>query len=142
MQAYAAALAEAVEEALPNWVQRSVLRRLADPPPEVCEATRQAGRRARQEVGADLRRLLSLDIDEQWTNPLALLRAAVRYPTEVLGEAGVAPVEREDFNRDRFPDDDYDLTPATWSDIDPSLVDPGITWGAAKAFTHKARHSA
>ncbi len=140
MRDYAAALAEAVEEALPGWVQRSVLRRLAAPTPEVSEATLQAGRRARQEVGADLRRLLSLDIDEQWTNPMALLRAAVRYPTEVLREAGVAPVEREDFNRDRFPDDDYDLTPATWSDIDPSLVDPGITWGAAKAFTHKARH--
>lgn len=141
MQDYAGALVEAVEEALPGWVQRSVLRRVPDPTAELREAARAAGRRAQQEVGADLRRLLSLDIDEQWTNPLALLRAAVRYPTEVLRAAGVTPVEREDFNRDRFPDDDYDLAPATWSDIDPALVDPGITWGAAKAFTHKARHS-
>lgn len=141
MQEYADALSDAVDQALPGWVQRSVLSRIPDAGPEVTEAAREAGRRAQQEVGGELRRLLSADVDEQWTNPLALLRSAVRYPTEVLRAAGVAPVEREDFNRDRFPDDDYGLTPATWSDIDPALVDPGIAWGAAKAFTFKARHS-
>ncbi len=141
MQQYARALADTVDRALPGWVQRSVLRRLPAPTPEVMEAARQAGRRAQQEVGAEVRRLLELDIDQHHTNPLALLREAARYPTEVLRAAGVAPVERDDFSRDRFPHDDYDLVPATWSDIDPALVDPGIAWGAAKAFTHKARHS-
>ncbi len=47
---------------------------------------------------------------------------------------------RDKFSTERFPDDDYDLTPATWSDLDPSLLDLGITWGAAKAFVHKQRH--
>ena len=73
-------------------------------------------------------------------NPLALLRTAVRYPTKVLHDAGAPVVERDKFSRERFPDDDYDLTPANWSDIDPSLLDLGIAWGAAKAFEHKQRH--
>lgn len=134
-------LADAVERALPHWVRRSVLRRLPAAGPDVVAAAGEAGRRAREEVGEEMRRLLALDVDQQHVNPLSLLRAAVRYPTEVLREAGVAPVERDDFSRRRFPDDHYDLTPATWSDVDPDLVDAGIAWGAAKAFTHKARHS-
>ena len=32
-----------------------------------------------------------------------------------------------------FPDDDYDLSPATFADIDESLHEPGLVWGAAKA---------
>jgi hypothetical protein len=64
----------------------------------------------------------------------------VQYPTEVLRDAGAPAVERDKFSRERFPDDDYDLTPATWADIHPSLADLGIAWGAAKAFEHKRRH--
>ena len=32
-----------------------------------------------------------------------------------------------------FPDDDYDLAPASFADIDPSVHEPGLVWGAAKA---------
>ena len=32
-----------------------------------------------------------------------------------------------------LPSDVYDFAPATWGDIDPALVDPGIRWSAAKA---------
>ena len=39
-----------------------------------------------------------------------------------------------------FPDDDYDLSPATFADVDPRLTEPGLAWGAAKAFTHLQRH--
>ena len=41
-----------------------------------------------------------------------------------------------------LPEDEYDLTPATWSDLDERLVGPGIAWGAAKAMEHKRRHGA
>ena len=50
------------------------------------------------------------------------------------------PVERDDFAREAFPDDDYDLTPASFADVDPSLFEPGVAWGAAKAWTHRQRH--
>jgi hypothetical protein len=41
---------------------------------------------------------------------------------------------REPANR-QVPDDLYGLGPATWSDIDPAMHDPGIAWGAWKAMT-------
>ena len=141
MQEYAEALAGAVEELLPGWVERAVRRRAPGAGAEVEQAARAAGRRAAVEVGGAVRRLLAQDVDDQRANPLALLRDAVRYPTEVLRRAGIPPVARDDFARDRFPADDYDLVPATWSDIDPALSGPGIAWGAAKAFVHKSRHA-
>jgi hypothetical protein len=140
----AEALARAVDAALPGWVERAVEDRLraafghADP--AVMAEARRAGETARADVGSRIQALLAQDIDEQRTNPLALLRTAVRYPTEVLRAAGTPPVERDDFAEDRFPDDVYDLTPASFADIDPALAQPGNERGAAKAWTHMRRH--
>ena len=140
----AEALAEAVEETLPGWVERSVERVLvayagaADP--SAMDDARREGRAAAAEVGRRVRALLELDVDEQRANPLALLRSAVRYPTDVLARAGVPPVVRDDFATERFPDDVYDLTPAAFADIDPRLHQLGVEWGAAKAWVHRQRH--
>lgn len=137
---HALALADAVDEALPKWVDRCVRRRLTTMPPGVPTAAKAAGVAAREDVGAAVRQLLLSDVDVQRGNPLALLRTATVYPTRVLHDAGAPAVERDKFSRERFPDDDYDLTPATWADVDPSLAELGIAWGAAKAFVHKLRH--
>jgi hypothetical protein len=139
MDPYPAALAEAIEAALPGWVERSVAR-IATAywgavPEQVRAAAEAAGERAAEEVGPRLRDLLATDVDEQRTNPLALLRTAVEYPTVVLRDAGVPPVVRDEFAERAFPDDVYDLAPATWNDVDPSLHEPGIAWGAWKAKT-------
>lgn len=139
---HAAALADAIDAVLPGWVERSVRTRLTTMTPAIRAAARVAGQQARDDIGAEVRRLLEADVDAQRGNPLAVLRRAVRYPTAVLHEAGAPVVERDKFSRERFPDDDFDLTPANWSDIDPSLQPLGITWGAAKAYVHKARHRA
>ena len=139
-------LADGVEAALPGWVHRSVHRRLtawsgaADA--EVLEQAAAAGRRAALEVGAELRRLLAADVDDQWTNPLSILRGAVRYPTAVLRDAGVPPIVRSEFDERHFPDDDYGLVPLAFADIDPGLHDLGLAWGAAKAMAHLRRHRA
>lgn len=137
---HALRLAGAVDELLPRWVERAVRSRLTKLPPGVATQARTAGLRARDDVGAAVRELLMRDVDQQKGNPLALLRTAVRYPTEVLRGAGAPAVERDKFSRERFPDDDYDLTPANWADIHPDLTEAGIAWGAAKAFVHKTRH--
>lgn len=138
-------LAAAVEEALPRWVERSVASLLraytGSEGPEAMEQAVAAGARARAEVGGRVRALLESDIDDQRTNPLALLRGAVGYPTEVLRRAGVPPVVRDDFAESRFPDDVYDLTPASFADLDPALHEPGLEWGAAKAWAHRRRHA-
>jgi hypothetical protein len=142
---YADALAERVEAVLPGWVVAAVERiAAADAPtgtvePAVLAAAAEAGRRAATEVGGALRALLAQDVDEQRSNPLAVLRRAVAYPTAVLHEAGVRPVARSEFDRRAFPDDDYALTPATWADVDPSLQEPGLVWGAAKAHAVLSR---
>lgn len=111
------------------------------PDPTVLDAAREAGRRAAVEVGDAVRALVEVDIDDQRTTPLALLRAAVRYPTKVLLDAGVAPVERDPVQVRLLPDDLYDLSPASFADVDPALAEPGLVWGAAKALAHRRRHA-
>ena len=137
-------LAAAVEGTLPSWVERSVRGRLHDwtggADPEVMAQAVAAGDRAAAEVGVELRLLLAADVDEQWTNPLAILRGAVRYPAEVLRRAGVPPIVRDEYDERHFPDDDYGLVPRAFADVDPSLADLGVAWGAAKAHAHLARH--
>jgi hypothetical protein len=137
LAAIAEALADAVEVALPAWVERSVVtlveahRGVIDG--DTRAAARAAGERAAADVGGRVRTLLSTDVDEQRANPLALLRTAVRYPAEVLAAAGVPPVARSRFDEEAFPDDRYGLSPATWADLDPDLHERGLVWGAAKA---------
>jgi hypothetical protein len=145
VEPHATALADAVEAALPGWVERSVIRIMAAwlgraPDAGVVEAARAAGRRAGVEVGAEVRALLAADIDEQWTTPLSLLRGAVRYPTAVLQDAGVPAVQRDPFRERLEPADLYDLCPASFADVDPALAEPGMVWGAAKALAHRRRH--
>ena len=145
LEGQARALADGVDAALPGWVERSVEHLLVaytgSADPAAMAAAREAGERARSDVGARVRALLETDIDDQHTNPLSILRQAVTYPTEVLRRAGVPPVERDRFAEEHFPGDDYDLTPASFADIDPSLFDAGLEWGAAKAWVHKQRHA-
>lgn len=138
MEEVAQALVAAIDAALPRWVVIAVESRTSDPRARAAAA--QAGDAARAELVPRLRELVALDVDAQRVNPLAVLREAVRYPTEVLRAAGLAPVERDDFERNRFPDDDYGLTPATFADFGPDVADAGIAWGAAKAWVHKQRH--
>ena len=144
LAAAGAALADAVVAAVPGWVERSVRDLLvafagtADP--GAVEQAREAGRRAAAELDPELRRLLAADVDRQWANPLALVRAAVRFPTEVLAAAGVPPVVREEYAEAHFPDDVYGLTPRTFTDLDASLRDVALVWGAAKARASMVRH--
>jgi hypothetical protein len=125
--------------AVPAWVERCVDRVLAEQGIAAGRDVRAAAARAavdaRAAVAAELGALLAQDVDDQRRNPLAVLRAATRFPTAVLREAGAAPVRRDEFQRERFPDDVYDLSPATWQDVDPGLHGPGIVWGAWKART-------
>jgi hypothetical protein len=144
---YAAALADAVVAALPAWVERTVSTRFADwsgepAPAAVRDDAVAAGRQAVAEVEPPLRELLATDVDEQRTNPLALLRRAVRHPTEVLARAGVPPVERDAHAERLFPDDLYDLGPAAFADLGPEVHEPGLVWGAAKAHVILRRRRA
>ena len=144
LAAPARALADGVVAALSAWVERSVDRRyraaLGPPPPDVLDAARRAGAAARDDVGPRLRALLETDADAQRTTPLTIVREAVVYPTRVLAAAGVPARRRDPLDQAMFPDDTYELTPATFADLDPRLTDAAVAWGAAKAWLHRRRH--
>jgi hypothetical protein len=141
--AISAELLEAVARTLPGWVDRVVRERATDAGLEIDESARAAasaaGAAAVAEVIPRLQVLLATDIDEQRTNPLSVLREAVRFPTEVLVALGVPQRDRDDFAVRSFPEDLYDLSPAAFADIDPELHEPGLRWGAAKAYVHLRR---
>jgi hypothetical protein len=143
LESAALSLADAAEAALPGWVERQVERLMlawkGEVPDVAREAARAAGRQAQEEIGGRLRTLLALDVDQQRTNPLSVLRGAVAYPAAVLRAAGVPEVVRDPFKEQAFPADVYDLVPATWTDIDPSVHEPGVVWSAWKAGEHLRR---
>lgn len=138
-------LARAVEAALPGWVVRSVERVLVawrgEADAAVMAEAAAAGAQAAAEIGARLRALLGADVDDQRSTPLAVVRDAVRFPTEVLRRAGVPPRSRDAAAEALFPDDAYDLVPGSLADIEPALGELAIEWGAWKAMAHRRRHS-
>lgn len=140
----AADLAAGIDAAIAPWVVRCVTDLMTawsgQCPPDVAEAATRAGADARAAVMPEVRALLGADIDEQRSTPLALVRAAVRFPTAVLAGAGVAEVERDTFAVRAFPADVYDLSPASLGDLSEELRELGIIWGATKAWEHKHRH--
>lgn len=147
LAAYATALADAVEAALPRWLERVVAQRWREwrgdeAPTEVRAAAVAAGTRVRSEVGPVLRELLATDVDQQRINPLALVRRAVPHATAVLADAGVPAVSRDADAERLFPEDVYDLTPGSFADLDPAAHEPGLEWGAAKAHVILRRRRA
>jgi hypothetical protein len=146
LAAIAAELADRVEAAVPGWIERLVLARVRQwsghVSAEVAAEAVVAAEAAQEDVVPRMRRLLEADIDDQTANPLQVLRGATSHAHDALARIGVPSVQRDDFAQRSFPGDTYDLMPATWSDIDPDLHEIGITWGAAKAFVHKARRRA
>ncbi len=140
---YGVELADAVDGVLADWVERCVVTALVGQGMVVSAAVRAealaAGRAARAEVVPRLRHLLAADVDAQGSGPLSILRDAVRYPTAVLLVAGATPVARDDFEVHAFPEDLFGLSPAAFGEVDERLTDPGLRWGAAKAYVHLAR---
>jgi hypothetical protein len=130
------ALLDAVEVALAPWVEQRLLARA----PHLGPSAGDTARRAADVALAELRRLLTTDIDAQRTTPLQILRDAMAGPTAALSAAGVPPVPRDARQAEVDPDDVYDLGPATWADLGDGVGEAGLVWGAAKAMVHLDRH--
>ena len=74
------------------------------------------------------------------STPLQIVRMLVAAPTAVLRDAGVPGVVRDAFEERAFPEDEYDLSPRTLSDLgDPDLGPQLLAWGLAKAAVLRAR---
>lgn len=144
-----AAIVAALGRAIPEWAARQAARVLAawgrhdGPTCEriVAEAT-EAGEAAARRVVGELRALLALDPERQRATPLQVIRTVYREPADVLRRAGVPPVDRDDFARRAWPDDDYGLVPDTMADLgDERLASLHLAWGVAKATVVRARRT-
>jgi hypothetical protein len=129
-------LVDVAGRALGPWVAATVARFGVDD----AVGTAAAAERCAVEITAELRDLLAHDVDRQRSTPLAILRGAGRYPSQVLAAAGVPKPYRDPFDARNDPDDVYGVSPATWSDLGDEMADVGIAWGAAKAHLHLRRH--
>ena len=139
-------LISAIDAVVDEWLVRCVVkvyeRAVGTVTADVLHAATQAASMGRSEVARQLQAALNVDVDAQRANPLQVLRDAVSYPTAVLAELGVAPVERDEMDVRIMPSDIYALSPAHWNDVSESLLEPGIIWGAAKAQTVLQRRRA
>lgn len=138
MDQYSTRLLETSDGVVAQWVER-LIRKHCDEQKisdlEVGDLLISVKSQVSKEVHDSLSELLTLDVLEQRTNPLAIFRLATRSISEFLARVGCTPVVRDEFDERSFPDDVFGLSPATWADIDETMVEPGIEWGAWKAAT-------
>jgi hypothetical protein len=83
--------------------------------------------------------LLSRPFAAQTRGPLEVFQEAMRFPTEALARAGVAPVERDHVTANALPGDVYDLAPASSRDLGEDVWNAHLTWGAIKAAALRRR---
>ena len=138
---HTATLRDALAEKVPQWAATVVQALTPEPDsPESDEAVERVRTTAETETVPELTRLLDTDIDAQWCSPLDVVRTLVPVLTDTLDQLGAAARPRDARSQELMPDDIYAITPATFADIHPSLHEPGLGWGAAKAHVHLRRH--
>lgn len=136
-------LATAMTERIPSWVERAVRERAMAAGVTVDETARariaHVGDELARSLADPLRAVLTADVDAGAGTPLATVRAEIAPVTAILDDLGVRRSRRDDFSTRHFPLDHHDLGPASFADIDESLLEPGLRWGAARAHVHLRR---
>jgi len=134
-----ATLLTAARRVVPTWLRRlatqAYVRGGGDPAVVAAELDRTVDAAADAALQR-LAELLATDVDHQRTTPLSVFRDATVPVADLLRVHDVPPPAA---NPASPATDDYQLQPATWADIDPTLHEPGLTWGAWKAMTVLAR---
>jgi hypothetical protein len=138
-------LADALDDTVRDWIVRILNGRLPTEWPaarrdRVQPAIAAVAEQIHAEVVPRLRALLATDVSRQSAGPLGVLRGCVGPANALLDELGVTRPDRDPVAVSMFPDDPHDLGPANFDDIDPSLHDIGLVWGAAKAHVVLTRH--
>ena len=136
LAAIAAALESALVRLVPEWMRRCVMEIAPEVDPAALDA---AIGEAMAPLTPELRRVLTADVDAGAGSPLAAVRAAIGPVTALLEAHGASPAQRDEFDRRALPNDLFGLGPASFADIDESLHEPGLTWGAARAHVHLRR---
>ena len=137
LAAFALDLGDRIEAAIPDWVERSLRARGGAAFDAVAAADVAAA--TAEEIMSPLRVVLAADVDRAAGSPLAALRMGVGPMTRCLDAWGVQRPMRDEFHQRQFPNDPFELGPAAFSEVDPSLHEPGLVWGAARAHVHLRR---
>lgn len=77
--------------------------------------------------------LAELPFGEQRRGPLELLQEAMRFPTAVLADTGLPPIERDEAVMAALPGDSYGLAPASSRQLGEDAWRAHLAWGVAKA---------
>lgn len=137
LDGFAEDLIRGLAELVPGWVERTLGERLGEPDVDIAVLDGDM-----VETLDRVSDLLRTDIDQQSSNPLAVIRSLVVPMTQFLAERSVEDVVRDPDAQRIFPEDRFDLAPGSFSDIHPDLHVPGLSWGAAKAHIHLQRRRA
>lgn len=137
LEQYPAALFDAVAACYDEWLTRSIQDRAhgAIAQEKIKEIVDESSRTALE----NLYEFLSVDVDQQRTNPLHILRQSTRLANELLSAAAIVPPVRDEFETSAMPHDVYRIGPLTWRDLGEEVHEAGITWGAWKAATVLSR---
>jgi len=138
--------ADLLVDSLPGWLERVANQRMVaatgtEPAEADIRAVAERCGAIADSISPAVREVVTADVDSAVGNPLALLREAVAPLNELLLELKVPAPARDKMDSEMFPADTYGLGPASFADVDPALVDAGITWGAARAHVHLRRHA-
>lgn len=139
-------LRAAVGAAVPSWLERIVGGVLATqqitPEGSFPQDFQAMAERTSRFVDTGLETLFAADPDEQRGTPLGVLRAALRFPSELLDAHGAVAVRRDDMARWSVPEDRYNLCPANLAELSDEAGQLGLAWGAGKAHIHLKRRRA
>lgn len=139
----AATLSDAIIAAVPLWMLRTAEEKAARSGVSLDRIDRDrigaVATMLAAELAPRLEASLTADVDAGAPSPLAVLRSANGPLNDVLDELGVTPGSRDPFLAERFPDDHHDVGPAAFGDLDESVHEPGLMWGAARAHIHLSR---
>ncbi|MFM8826904.1 MAG: hypothetical protein ACKORY_12300 [Actinomycetota bacterium] len=143
LEGYPLALLRAVDAAFEGWYLGR-LNAIASTRGAVLDGNEAAGvsAEAAHWVRSELAAFLAVDVDEQRTNPLHLLRSAARFATDLLDSAGAVRPVRDEFESRSMPDDVFAVGPLAWVDLGDDVHEAGISWGAWKAATVLSRRRA
>lgn len=131
-EAAVASISEALRSAFVAAFSEYVIERsraLGVDPDVVAESIEEGARWLDHELG----RVLGDPFASQRRSPLEIFRSALRHPTQALSQAAVEPPRRDPAARDAFPEDVYDLAPASSQSLGEAAWQAHIAWGIAKA---------
>jgi len=87
-----------------------------------------------EELERTLGDLLTRPESDQARSPLELVRAATRPVTAALADLGLRPPSRDPFLTETYPEDVYDLYPASSQSLGEEVWRLHLDWGKAKAM--------